>query len=427
MNQLERQVLDAIDVEGMISFLCRLIAVPSLDGDESPAQNLVAEQMERSGLAVDKWEIDLEELRRHPAFSEEVARAEALGVVGRLGRDSDTRSLILNGHVDVVPAGDPGKWAHPPWQGTLTDRHVFGRGSADMKGGLCCALFAAKAIRDAGVELVSPLLVQSVVGEEDGGTGTLAALLRGHRASAAIIVEPTDLEVVTAQAGAMNFRLTVPGKAAHGSMRAEGVSALEKFLPLHSAIFELERARNSQVEHPLLVEYELPYPISIGTLRAGNWASSVPEELCCEGRFGVAVGEAPEDARKLFEQAIRESSQADPWLRHHPPIVEWWGGQFDPAETPVDHPIVDSLRCAVQELTSTQPRVKGVTYGADMRLLVNEGRIPTVLFGPGDVKVAHQTDEHVPIDDLLIAVRSLALVAMRYCGVGENATRRGRS
>ncbi len=421
MNPLERQVLDAIDAEGMISFLCRLIAQQSLDGQESSAQELVAEQMTRSGLRVDKWEIDLQELRQHPAFSEEVVRSEALGLVGRLGRDSGSQSLILNGHVDVVPAGDADKWTYPPWQGTLTDRHVFGRGSADMKGGLCCALFAAKAIRDAGIQLASPLLVHSVVGEEDGGTGTLAALLRGHLASAAIIMEPTDLEVVTTQAGALNFRLTVPGKAAHGSMRAEGVSALEKFLPVYEAIAELERVRNARVEQPLLAEYELPYPISIGTLRAGNWASSVPEELCCEGRFGVVVGEAPDDARGAFEAAVHKAAQADPWLRQHSPTVEWWGGQFASAETSTEHPIVGCLQNTVRDLTTREPRIKGVTYGADMRLLVNEGRIPTVLFGPGDVKVAHQTDEHVPIDDLLIAVRSLALTAMRYCGVVENA------
>jgi acetylornithine deacetylase len=417
MNQLERQVLDAIDVEGMISFLCRLIAKPSLDGQESPAQELVADQMTRSGLQVDMWEIDLQELRRHPASCEEVVRTEALGVVGRIGHDAGSRSLILNGHVDVVPAGDADRWTYPPWRGTLTDRHVFGRGSADMKGGLCCALFAAKAVRDAGIQLASPLLVHSVVGEEDGGTGTLAALLRGHLASAAVIMEPTDLEVVTTQAGALNFRLTVPGKAAHGAMRAEGVSALEKFLPVFEAIAELERARNTRVEQPLLAEYELPYPISIGTLRAGNWASSVPDELCCEGRFGVVVGEAPEEARGVFETAVHEAAQADPWLRQHSPTVEWWGGQFAPAETSTDHPLVGILRHTVRDLTTREPRIKGVTYGADMRLLVNEGRIPTVLFGPGDVKLAHQTDEHVPIDDLLIAVRSLALTAMRYCGV----------
>lgn len=419
MNRLERQVLDAIDVEGMLSFLCRLIALPSLAGDESAAQELVAQQMARCGMEVDRWDIDLHELRRHPAFCEEVERTKALGTVGLLGDGSNDRGLIMNGHVDVVPAGDVSRWTYPPWEGTVTDRYIFGRGSADMKGGLCCGLFAAKALRDAGVELASPLLVQSVIGEEDGGTGTLATLTRGHRASAAIIMEPTSLEVVTAQAGALNFRLRVPGRAAHGSMREFGVSALEKFLPLHQAIMNLELSRNSEVEHPLLAAHALPYPISVGTVHAGNWASSVPEELVCEGRFGVAVGEAPHDARRVFEQVIQAGAASDSWLCDHPPTVEWWGGQFASAETPGDHLLVNTLRSAVRDLTTIEPRIKGVTYGADMRLLVNEGGIPTILFGPGNVEVAHQTDEHVPIDDLLIAVRSLALVAMRYCGVVE--------
>lgn len=419
MHRLEHRVLDALDVEGMIGFLCRLIAARSDEGRETQAQEMVAEQMRRSRLEVDQWEIDLTELRKHSAFCEEISRTEALGVVGTLGDPRGTRSLILNGHVDVVPIGASDKWTVPPWEGTLTDRKVFGRGSADMKGGLCCALFAAKAIRDAGVELASPLSIQSVVGEEDGGTGTLGTLVRGHRASAAIIMEPTNLEVVAAHAGSLNFRLRVPGKAAHGSMRLEGVSALEKSVPLLDALADLERDRNAKIAHPLMTEYDLPYPLSIGTVKAGSWASSVPEELCCEGRYGVAIGEDLEDARAALEQAVRAAAKKDEWLRHNAPSIEWYGGQFAPAETPTEHPIVEALRSVMGNLTAHQPPIKGATYGADMRLLVREGRIPTVMFGPGDVKVAHQADESVPIDDLLIAARALAIVALRYCGVEE--------
>ncbi len=426
MNQLERRVLDAIDLEALLSFLCRLLAIPSCDGQENAAQELVAEQMSHCGLQVDRWEVDLASLRRHAAHCQEIDRSAALGVVGRIGQ-SGPADLIFNGHVDVVPAGDPARWSYPPFQGTLTDRRVYGRGSADMKGGLSCALFAAKAIRDAGVELASPLQVQSVFGEEDGGGGSLATLLRGHRASAAVIMEPTSLQVVTAQAGALNFRLRVPGKAAHGSMRTEGVSAFERFLPVHRAIQELESQRNATVEHPLLADQALPYPISIGRLSAGNWASSVPEELVCEGRYGVAIGESLADARQEFEGAIERAAQADSWLCRHPPIVEWWGGQFEPAETGREHRLVQSLSRVVQDLTTREPHPRGVTYGADMRLLVNEGRIPTVLFGPGDVRVAHQTDEFVPIDDLYLAVRALALLALRYCGIFESRTEKEES
>lgn len=416
MNRLERQVLDAIDVEGMLSFLCRLIALPSLGGDESAAQRLVAEQMERCGLEVDLWQIDLDRLRQHPAHSEEIERTEALGLVGSLAGRDGHRSLILNGHVDVVPSGDPDKWTYPPWTGTLTDRRVYGRGSADMKGGLCCALFAAKALRDARIDLSGTLYVQSVVGEEDGGTGTLATLERGYRADGAIVMEPTNLDVMPCQAGALNFRLTVPGQSAHGSMRQAGISAIEKFVPLLDALHELERARNTDIDQPLMAEHSLPYPLSVGTLRAGNWASSVPEELVCEGRYGIAVGEDPEAGREQLEAAISKAAAADPWLAQHPPTVEWWGGQFASCETPSDDPLVAEVTAAIQSLTGRHPQIGGVTYGSDLRLLVNEGAIPSVLFGPGDVRLAHQTDEFVPIDDLLISTRALALVAMRFCG-----------
>lgn len=420
MNRLERQVLDAIDVEGMLSFLCRLIAVPSLGGDESAAQRLVAAQMERSGLEVDLWQIDLDRLRQHPIHCEEIARHEALGVVGTLAGDTKHHDLILNGHVDVVPTGDPDKWTYPPWQGTLTDRRIYGRGSADMKGGLCCALFAAKALRDAGVDLAGNLYIQSVVGEEDGGTGTLATLERGYRAEGAILMEPTDLEVMPCQAGALNFRLTVPGQAAHGSMREEGTSAIEKFLPIFDALRELERTRNAGIDHPLMARHPLPYPLSVGTLRAGNWPSSVPEELICEGRYGVAIDEDPAMGREQLEATVSAAAGTDPWLSEHPPVVEWWGGQFDSCETPSNDPLVVTIGSAIQSLTGSDPRIGGVTYGSDMRLLVNEGGIPSVLFGPGDVRLAHQTDEYVPIDDLILATRALALVAMRFCGVVQH-------
>jgi acetylornithine deacetylase len=419
MNAMERQVLDAIDVEAMLSFLCRLIAVPSLDGEETAAQELVAEQMQRSGLTVDLWELDFATLSQHPAYGVEVDRQTGLGLVGALGEDGGGRSLILNGHVDVVPTGDLANWSYPPWQGTLTDRRIYGRGSVDMKGGLCCALFAAKALRDAGVELAGKLLVESVIGEEDGGVGTLATLERGYRADGAVIMEPTELAVVTAQAGALNFRLTVSGKSAHGCVRDEGISAIEKFLPLVAALQQLEHERNRDVVHPLLGQYPLPYPLSIGTVAAGDWPSSVPEQLVCEGRYGVAMGENLTAAQQALEEAVQLAAQADDWLSVHPPEVEWWGGRFESAETPVDHPLVGCIDAAVRDLTVTEPAIKGVTYGADMRLLVNEGQIPTVMFGPGDVRVSHGPDEFVPIDDLLLTVRSLALIALRFCGVAE--------
>ncbi|MGD9099313.1 MAG: ArgE/DapE family deacylase [Anaerolineae bacterium] len=416
MQAIERRVLEAIDVEGLLRYLCEIVALPSLGGQESAAQENVAAFMERCGLAVDLWELDFEGLRRHPAYSVEIQRERGLGLVGVMGEGAGGRDLILNGHIDVVPAGDEANWRYPPWQGTLDQGRVYGRGTVDMKGGLCCALFAAQALRDAGVRLKGRLMVQSVIGEEDGGVGTLAAILRGYRADGAVVVEPTELAVVPAQAGALNFRLTVPGLSAHGCVREEGVSAVEKFIPLYQALVALERERNRQAQDPLFARYELPYPLCVGTVRAGNWASTVPERLTCEGRYGVAVGEDLAAARRALEERVAQAAQADPWLRDHPPQVEWWGGQFAPARIPADHPLVETVCGAYNDVSGTPARVEGVTYGADMRLLVNEGRTPTVLFGPGDVRRAHKPDEYVSVDELVAAVRTLALVVMRFCG-----------
>jgi acetylornithine deacetylase len=439
----ELAALRAFDPDGLVELLCRLIELPSLDGAETAAQRAVAAWMAEAGLETDVWAIDLDVLRRHPDHCEEVARDEALGVVGWIGRraagggtgDSAGRSggrdLLLNGHIDVVPAGDAATWTTPPFAAVVRDGRVYGRGAVDMKGGLCCALEAARAIRAAGIRLKGRLAVASVVGEEDGGTGTLASILRGHRADGAVVVEPTALNVITAQAGSLMFRLTVPGLSAHGCVREEGVSAVEKFLPLFTALRDLEAERcgvrpgpaavAGDPDSPLYARYRLPWPIEVGTLRAGDWGSSVPGTLVAEGRYGVAVGEDPVVARAVFEAAIARAAAADPWLVAHPPVVEWWGGRFDPAVTDPEDPLVATLRGAAVAVTGEAPGLEGVTYGADMRLLANVAQIPTVLFGPGDVRVAHMPDEYVPLEDLYATARVLIVTALRFCGVEEDA------
>ena len=426
LSATERAALAALDFDGLVALLRELVAIPSLDGDETRAQLRVASWMEGAGLESDVWPIDLGELARHPDWSHEVERDEALGVVGWVGDKAAGaaaagnpagRDLLLNGHIDVVPAGDETAWTTPPWDPAVRRGRVFGRGAVDMKGGLCCALFAAKAVRDAEVRLRGRLSVASVVGEEDGGTGTLATILRGHSADGAVVVEPTQLHVVPAQAGSVMFRLVVHGLSAHGCVREEGVNAVEKFVPLLAALRRLEEERCGASRQPLFAGYRLPWPIEVGTVRAGDWASSVPDTLVAEGRYGVAVGEDGAAARRAFEAAIARAAAADPWLAKHPPDIEWWGGRFDPAVTEVAHPIVTTVIAAAADIMGSAPPVEGVTYGADMRLLVNVGRIATVLFGPGDVRVAHMPDEHVRLEDLRAAAQALVLTALRFCGV----------
>lgn len=412
---LERRVLEAVDMAALVAYLRELVAIPSVGGRERPAQESVAGMMRRIGLDVDTWELDLGALRVHPDASMEVEREEGLGVVGTFGPGTGGRSLILNGHVDVVPAGEGSAWTSSPWKAEVRRGRVYGRGTADMKGGLACGLFAAKALVDAGAVLDGRLLVESVIGEEDGGIGTLAAAVRGYHADGAVIMEPTELHVAPAQAGALSFRITVSGLAAHACVREEGVSAIDKFLPIREALVALEHHRNRGRRSSLFARYDLPYALNIGTLRAGTWPSSVPESLVLEGRYGIAVGENPTKARQEFRKVVAAAARRDPWLRKHPPRVEWWGGQFESASVPVDHPLPQTVAAALRDVRRKPAAFEGMPYGSDMRLLVKVAETPTILFGPGDVRRSHRPDEWVSLADLKACVQTLALAAVRFC------------
>ncbi|MYD15283.1 MAG: M20/M25/M40 family metallo-hydrolase [Gemmatimonadetes bacterium] len=260
------------------------------------------------------------------------------------------------------------------------------------------------------------VLFQSVIGEEDGGLGTLASVLRGHVGDGAVVLEPTRLAVATAQAGALNFRLTVPGRAAHGALRHEGVSALENFMRLYEDLMAFERERNAAVDEPRLAAFAVPYPICVGTVQGGEWASSVPETVRAEGRFGVGVREEVGAAREALEARVAAFCARDTFLRGHPARVEWWGGQFAPCETPEDAPIVHAALSVARDLDLGGGQVVGVPYGSDLRHLVNAGSTPGVLFGPGDVAGAHRPNESITVRELVEGARAVALLVLRFLG-----------
>jgi acetylornithine deacetylase len=413
LSAVETTVLNSIDADAMLADLAALIRIRSLAGEETPAQEWMARRLQKLGLSVDEWPIDFRELAGHPAFCMEVPREHGVGVVGTLG-DGNGPTLILNGHVDVVPIGDAAQWSVDPWDATTGDGTVIGRGACDMKGGIAAALAALRAIRANGVKLKGRVSLHSVVAEEDGGAGTLATLVRGHRGDGAISMEPTELKLAPAHAGALTFRIRVPGRSAHGCVREEGISALEMFRPVHDALLALEAERNVRLQQPLFSRYQLPFALSIGRITAGDWPSSVPDLLIGEGRYGIAPGEDPATAKRAFAAAVHAAAAGHPYLAEHPPTVEWWGGQFMPARTADDAAIIPATTRAIADVTGQPPQIEAMTYGADMRLMVNEGGIPTVLFGPGDVRRAHRPDESVPIDHLLTVARVLAVTALRF-------------
>ncbi|MFN8500132.1 MAG: ArgE/DapE family deacylase [Anaerolineae bacterium] len=404
----------------LVAFAQRMVQAASLPNEEHACQAVMAEQLTGMGLEVAVAPVRFDALADHPAFSDDGFSPDArVNVIGRWAgtqRDDPTRSLILNGHVDVVPIGDEALWTMPPFGGVVKDGRLYGRGALDMKCGLVTGVFAIAALQRLGFRPAHDVLVESVIGEESGGVGTLATIVAGHTAGGVIVLEPTRLRLCPVQSGALTFRLTVEGRAAHAAVRQYGVSAIEKFALLLAALSRLEEERHAGFDHPLYEDPRYAAPISIGTVRGGEWHSSVPERVVAEGRFGVLPGESNEAARAALEGAVRVAAAGDPWLRENPPRIEWFEGQFESGETPADHPLLQTLGQAHADVLGAPPRVEGVPYGSDLRLFTNHARLPAVLYGPGEVSAAHTVDEWIDLAEVVTATKIIAGFITRWVG-----------
>jgi len=389
--------LSALDHDALARDAAALLRVPSMTGDERAALEALAELAGARGLEADLHRHDLAALRAHPDHpGEEAPREELWGLDVTLA--GGPRRVAVNGHVDVVGPGTA-PWRHGPWAGALEDGRLYGRGAVDMKGAVVAALHAVAAL--AAVEAPTVVL-QCVASEEDGGLGTFAALERDARFDAAVIPEPTGFRVVCAQAGALTFRCVIGGRAAHAAHRLEGCSAIDRYVRAHQALQELERRVNALVEHPLMRELELPYPLLVGRVSGGEWSSQVPDRVEFEGRLGVPVGADPAEARAALETALAAALDDG----EAPPEVHWTGGAYHPAETPVTHPWVGAVAGALEAERGAPPALAGVPWGADMRLFTARG-IPCVMAGTTGIERAHAVDEWVAVDELVAVARFL--------------------
>lgn len=409
-------MLGLIDTNEILDTLYELVQIPSVDGTpaELEVQRWCAQRLRDLGLEVDLWDIDVAAARRDQEFpGMEVERTAALGCVGRLGPAGETPALALYGHTDVVPPGDLTRWTGDPFALRLEDGSAWGRGSCDMKGGIAAILAAVQAVRRSGRPLQRPLAVHLVTAEEDGGLGAFATLRRGHTALACVSAEPTGGAVIPANAGSLTFRLVVTGLATHGSTRTQGVSAIEKFEIVHAALRAFEADRNAG-SAPYFDHLDLPWPLSVGIMSAGDWASTVPDRLVAAGRYGVRVDETVAEAMAAFEDALASTCADDPWLLDHPATVTWPGGRFAPGRLRTGDPLLDVITDEVEERTGRRPAALGGPYGSDLRHYIAAG-IPTVQYGPGEARHAHATDEHVAVDDLVTCAQVYAGMILRTC------------
>ena len=408
MSLLEERALAALDPDALLADAAALVQVPSVTGDERAVMERFAELAAARGLVTELHEHDLAALRAHPDHpGEEAGRTELLGVTATApGTSPGAPRLCLNGHLDVVDEGAEPWSGGGPWSGALNGGRLHGRGAADMKAAVAANLHAAAAIKAAG-GAPGDVVVQAVASEEDGGLGTFAALERDAAFAACVIPEPTAFAVACAQAGALTFTGTVPGVAAHAAVRLEGVSAIDRYVAIHRALAELEAELNDGVNHSLMRELELPYPLSVGRIAGGRWSSSVPDHLEFEGRVGVPVGANPAAIRERLEAAVRRACPDA--------VVAWTGGAFHPGETRADDPLAVLVLSAVTDELGDEATPIGVPYGADMRLFCARG-IPCVMVGTPGLEQAHAVDESVATSDVVTLARTLVRVIARFSG-----------
>lgn len=425
MEKNQRQeLLDLIDGrrEHAVEFLRTLVTTPSVTGNEGPIQNHLRDYLEKMGLEIDMWDMDPDEIQKHPAAA--VVTESYVGrpnIVATRKGTGGGRSLLTNGHTDVIPAGPRESWTDDPWSASIRAGRIYGRGASDMKSGVACQILAVQYLAEAGIKLKGDVLLNLVVDEEISGHGTLDTVLRGYKADAAISGETSTLAVQPACIGRIWFQILIRGKKAGIQQRYTGVNAIDLGYKIKLAIDELEKHRLKTVSHPLYPSIIDTLPCLVGTFESGSFPSAFPDICLLKGSMATVPGEDHNGVKQSFLDHIAKVAAEDPWMKDHPPEVTF-GNKFggldaEAADIPPDHPIVNTLVNCFKEVTGRTPEISGRQGAADTRFLINNGDTPTVIFGPGPTAVMHANDEYVDIDDYMTAIKVYALSICDWCGV----------
>lgn len=416
--EIEDRILKQIEKDRteIVSFLRGLISIPSVTGKEGEIQEFISRKLGQMGLLLDVWEPDINKLKRHPGYVPVTydyrRRPNVVGI--QKGRGNG-KSLLLNGHVDVIPPGPPDAWRHNPWSGVAEEGRIYGRGASDMKSGLAAMTMALNAVIKSGVKLAGDVILEYTVDEELSGNGTLACILRGYRADAGISCETSSLNVQPASIGRIWFEIFVRGKSAGIQRKWEGVNAITKGYKIVEAVAHLEEKRVTALSHPLYPNTREALPCMVCMFQSGSYPSAFPDACLLKGSLATLPGEVSKEVKKSFVNHIQKAIQNDAWLRNHPPKITFTGYFAEPSEISVDHPIVKAVSSNFHKITSRSPIISGRLGAADTRFLNEYGKTPTVIFGPGPTDQMHAIDEWVSIDDLITATKVLALTILDWC------------
>lgn len=403
---------DAVDraVEGareeMVSFLRRLVAEPSTVGNESGAQEVLAARLEELGFDVERVPVRADVQALDGAGTPQVSYDARYNIVARRGTDGP--SLIVNGHIDVVPADEPDLWSAPPFEPVVADGWLQGRGAGDMKCGFAMLSLALGALHEAAPGAIpGTTIVVSAIEEECTGNGTISSLADGVTGDAAILVEPTGLEIMVGGVGIIWFEVAVAGRSAHAESADRALNPIDPSLAVLAGLRRLETAINQETEvDPALAGTAHPYNLNVGLVRAGDWQSSVPALARFGYRLAFPRAWTPDEAEARIRGAIGEVVEGDAWLRAHPPTVRFNGFRAPGYLLEPDHPLVASLSRAHVDALGVAPPTMAMASTTDARSYLAAG-IPAVAYGPR-VRDIHGIDEAVDLESIVDGARALA-------------------
>jgi acetylornithine deacetylase len=415
-----RESVDKLRDEA-VALLADLVREPSLLGAEASAQARVARVFHDLGLSVREFEIDEAALRDHPGFSPSLVsyagRRNVVGTHEPRGANAG-KSLIFNGHIDVVPVGAEVLWTHPPFSGHRDGDRLYGRGACDMKAGIVAYIMAFKALRALGLEPAATVHLQSVVEEECTGNGALACLVEGYRADAAVIPEPVA-GVLTCQVGVMWVTVEVLGKPVHALEAHAGVSAIDFSMHLFAALKELERRWNEpKARHGYFLAHAHPININLGRIEGGEWASSVPTHCRSDIRVGFYPDMSPAEVRDQVERALAQAHATHPNRDSVQYRVIYRGFQAEGCVVDENEPVLGALREAARDVTGRELESVALTGTTDARFFNIYGGIPATCYGPSGGNI-HGIDEWVSIDSMMETTAVLAVFMARWCGTNR--------
>lgn len=410
--------------DATVHFLQDLVRAPSVTGKERLCSMVCKRKLEEIGLEIDTWDVDPDQLRAHPAFNDDIkfppadfpiSYSNRPNVVGIWDGSSSGRSLILNGHMDVVTPEPVSKWRHDPWGGEIVNGRLYGRGSLDMKGGMAAMIMALQSIFDSGLKPKGKVLIECVIGEESAvGNGTLSSLLRGYNADACVVTEPIGLGLCPAMRGGLYWRITIEGKPSHGIKKWEGIDALYLGARMLDALKSLEEELSRTESHPLYKQYPIAVPVTPDKIRAGVWKGVVAPECIIEGYFEPLPGRPIKHWEEAFYDYIKRVAIERLGLKGNLPSVEIIE-RYPSYEMPPEDRFVQTFKDSYFKALHSKPKITGANGGCDAAIRALYGGASTVIFGP-DGGNAHGIDEFVNLDQVTECVKVLARVIMDWCG-----------